>query len=162
MGTDSWGTVTVDETDPRDPTARCHRCGNEGTVVRVQRHEPAPLILRYCGPCWPAASEELEQRQREEQQQSRNAWREWSEMRRQGSTAPEPPPPAAWSAASRSWYDARRFIELITQHANGSMAAPPGFLAHIATEITAKANEMDGPIPADVQAFITKYLPPSP
>lgn len=164
MAQTSVATVTVDETDPRDPTALCDRCGNKGTVVRVQRHEPAPLILRYCGPCWPAASEELEQRQRDEQKRWRNADREWNEMRRHGSptTSEPPPPPAPWSCASRSWYDARRFIELISQPANGGMAAPPGMLAKIAAEISAKANEMDGPIPPDIQAFITKHLPSSP
>jgi hypothetical protein len=34
-------------------------------------------------------------------------------------------------------------------------------LAEIATEISAKANEMDGPMPPDIQAFMTKHLPPS-
>ena len=162
MGPDGVATLTVDDSDPRDPTARCDRCGNKGTVVRVQRHEPAPLILRYCGPCWPAVSEELEQRQREEQQQSHTAWREWNEMRSQGSSAaPDPPPPPApWSAVSRSWYDVRRFIDLISEPEKRAMTTP-GILAEIATEIAAKANEMDGPTPSDVQAFITKHLPPS-
>jgi len=41
------------------------------------------------------------------------------------------------------------------------MVATPEQLAEIATEIAAKANEMDGPMPPDVQAFITKHLPPS-
>lgn len=163
MGSHGVASVTVDETDPRDPKALCDRCGNKGTVVRVERHEPAPLILRYCGACWPAADEELQQRQRDEQKLWQTANREWNEMRRQGSpAAPEPPPlPAPWSVASRSWHDARRFIELITQRANGGMAATPEQLAEIATEIAAKANEMDGPMPPHVQAFITKHLPPS-
>lgn len=161
MGPDSVATLTVYDSDPRDPTARCDRCGNKGTVVRVQRHEPAPLILRYCGPCWPAASEELEQRQRDEQKQWQTAWREWNQMQRQGSSASEPTPPAAWSASSRSWYDARRFLELISQPVKGGPAATPAQLAEIATEISAKANEMDGPMPSDIQAFMTKHLPPS-
>lgn len=39
--------VAVDDSDPRDPAARCDRCGALGTIARAIRHTDPPLILRY-------------------------------------------------------------------------------------------------------------------
>jgi len=64
--------IDVDDADPRDPAARCDRCGAQGTIARAVQHTAEPLVLRYCGPCWPAAQEELDARQREENER----WRE--------------------------------------------------------------------------------------
>jgi hypothetical protein len=87
----SIAVVTVDDTDPRDPTANCDRCGARGTVARAVRHTDPPLVLRYCSHCWPDAQDELEAGQDE----------------------------AAWSSASRSWFDVRRFLALIAVPTKG-------------------------------------------
>src|SRR5438105_332835 len=136
----SVAVVTVDDSDPRDPSAQCDRCGTRGTVARAVCHTEPPLVLRYCSSCWPAAQEELEARQRDELKQSA---------------------PAAWSSASRSWYDARRFLALIEQPVKGGPAPTSADLAAIAADIRAMAAEMDGPIPPDVEDFITKHSPPA-
>jgi hypothetical protein len=155
--------VTVDETDPRDPTVRCDRCGSRGTVARAVRHTDPPLVLRYCSLCWPAAQEELEARQRDELKQWQEARRASFDMRNRdaGGKSASLPPPAAWSSASRSWYDTRRFLALIAQPVKGGPAPTLSDLAAIAADIRGKAAEMDGPIPRDVEDFLAKYSPPA-
>jgi hypothetical protein len=155
--------VAVDDSDPRDPAARCDRCGRQGTIARAVHHTDPPSVLRYCGACWPVAQEELEERQREEQEQSRMAHEAWVDTARHNPQAarPAPPPPAGWSSASRSWHDVRRFLTLIAQPPNGGPAPTSGQLAAIAAEIRAAAIEMDGPMPPDVEEFIAEHLPPS-
>lgn len=129
----SVSVLRIDDTDPRDPAARCDRCGIQGTVARAVRHTDPPLVLRYCGQCWPSAQEELAQRQREER--------------------------APWNTASRTWYDARRFLELIARPPKGGGSATPAILATIAAEIRAQAAEMDGPIPPDIADFLARHSP---
>jgi hypothetical protein len=155
----SVASITVDDSDPRDASARCDRCGKQGTVVRVERHPPAPLILRYCGPCWPAAQKELEERQRGEQQQWRDAEREWDERRARDPehAGSAPPPPAGWSGASRSWYDVQNFLKLISQAPIGGSGITSAQLAEVAAEIRDQAPAMDGPMPPDVEAFLARH-----
>lgn len=129
--------VIVDDTDPRDPAALCDRCAGEGTVVRVVRHSIPPLVLRYCNPCWPAAQQELQERQREER-----------------ASLPSPP---AWSSTSRSWYDARQFLALVAQPPKGCRPLTPAEFATIAAEIRAEADGMDGPVPPDVEDFLARH-----
>jgi hypothetical protein len=121
------------------------------------------MVLRYCGPCWPAAQEELEERQRTEQEQASKAHREWLDVwGRKPQVAPVPPPSQpGWSQSSRSWYDVRQFLTLITQPSKGGPAATPSQLAETAAHIRAAAMEMDGPMPPDVEEFIAQHLPPS-
>src|SRR6266516_4786984 len=110
----SIAVVTVDDTDPRDPTARCDRCGTRGTVARAVRHTEPSLVLRYCSSCWPAAQEELEARQRDELKQWRDAQSASFQVhdRHASGASASPSAPPAWSSASRSWYDTRRFLAL--------------------------------------------------
>ena len=154
--------VTVDETDPRDPTANCDRCGARGTVAHAVRHTDPPLMLRYCDPCWPAAQEELEALQSDELKHWREAQRASFNVgnHTQGASGPAPPP-AAWSSASRSWFDTRRFLALIALPTKGGPAPIDSDLAAIAADIRAKASEMDGPIPPDVEDFLSKHGPPA-
>jgi len=155
--------ITVDDTDPRDPAARCDQCGTLGTIARAVRHTAPQLVLRYCSRCWPAWQEEHEARQREEHKQWQQADRAWA-MRAhnpQGAPASQPLPPPAWTCSSRSWYDAQRFLALITQPVKGGPAPTPDILAAIALEIRAKAAEMDGPMPPEVKDFLARHAPPS-
>jgi hypothetical protein len=155
--------VTVDETDPRDPTACCDRCGSRGTVARAVRHSDPPLVLRYCSRCWPAAQEELEARQREEHRKWRESRRASFDVRDQygGGASTSLSPPPAWSSASRSWHDTRRFLAQIAQPMKGGPAPTSTDLAAIAADIRAKAAEMDGPVPRDIEDFLARHSPPS-
>jgi hypothetical protein len=126
-------TVTVDDSDPRDPAARCDRCGALGTIARAIRHTDPPLILRYCGPCWPLAETEIEEREREER--------------------------ASWTISSRSWYDARRFLAMLAQLPKEGPTPTSQHLATLAAEIRAGAAEMDGPIPSDIEEFLARHRP---
>ena len=155
--------IPIDNSDPRDPAARCDRCGREGTIARAVRHTEPPLVLRYCGDCWPVAQEELEERQRDVQEQSKEAHRAWVDVSRRNPQAAPPAPqsPPGWSSASRSWYDVRKFLTLIAQPTQGGPAATSAQLAEIAAEIRATAIEMDGPMPPDVEEFLARH-PPSP
>jgi hypothetical protein len=142
MRTTSIVSITVDETDPRDPTARCDRCGTQGTIARAMRHTEPPLILRYCGPCWPEAQRELEARQRQEHEELRDT--------------------PGWSSSSRSWHDVGCFISKIEEFASTRGAPATAQFSAIAADIREKASEMEGPMPADVEDFLRKYTPPSP
>jgi hypothetical protein len=129
--------VTVDDSDPRDPGARCDRCGTLGTIARATRHTDPPLILRYCSPCWPFAETEIEERKREER--------------------------GRWTISSRSWHDARRFLAMLGQLPREGASPTPQHLATLAAEIRVGAGEMDGPIPSDIADFLASHtLPPNP
>lgn len=154
--------VTVDETDPRDPAAQCDRCGRRGTVARAVRHSQPPLVFRYCSSCWPAAQQELEARQFDELKQ----WKEAQSVlaardvySREAFASSSPPVP--WSSSSRSWHDTRRFLTLIAKPPSGGRAPTSIALAVIAEDIHGKAAEMDGPIPPDIQDFLDRHSPPA-
>jgi hypothetical protein len=154
--------VTVDETDPHDPAAQCDQCGRRGTVARAVRHSEPPLVFRYCSSCWPTGQEELEARQRNELEQ----WKEaQSALVARDVYAREAfvslSPPAAWSSSSRSWHDTRRFLALIAQPPDGGPAPTSTDLGVIAEDISAKAAEMDGPVPPDIQDFLDRHSPPA-
>jgi hypothetical protein len=129
----SIAVVTVDETDPRDPAGNCDRCGARGTVARAVRHTDPRIVLRYCSYCWPDAQDELEAEQDE----------------------------AAWSSTSRSWFDVRRFLALIAVPTKGGPPPTSADLAAIAADILAKAPEMDGSMPRDVEDFLSGHGPPA-
>ena len=156
--------ITVDDSDPRDPAARCDRCGRQGTIARAVRHSEPPVVLRYCGHCWPAAQEDLAERQRVEQEQASKAHREWVDVWSHSREAAPPPPPSlpGWSSSSRSWHDVRQFLTLIAQPTQEGPAATSAQLAEIAAEIRATSIEMDGPMPRDVEEFLARHRPPSP
>ena len=124
----------MDETSPRDSDALCDRCGVRGTLARATREGPPPEVHRYCGPCWPAARVELETAR-----------------------------PGGWAMASRTWYDAERYLERLTATAAlGPSVLSAAALAALAAYIVATAPEVDGPMPASVEAFVRRHGAPAP
>jgi hypothetical protein len=155
--------VSVDDSDPRYPGALCDRCGVQGTVARALRFGPGRLVLRYCSPCWPAVQMELEARQEEEYELWQEADRAWFELweRSPQGTVPSPPIQPVWNFASRTWYDVRVFLALVATLPSGD-GATSAHLVEVAGEIREMADEMDGPIPPDVQDFLARHIGPSP
>jgi hypothetical protein len=135
--------IPVDDTDPRDPTARCDQCGRAGTIARATCLSEPPVVLRYCADCWPAAQTELETRQRQEH----GSWDPFSSS----------PPPPAWTTSSRSWHDVLRFLRLIAQPVKGGPAPTDKDFAIVASEIRATSSEMVGDMPPEVEAFLKRY-----
>jgi hypothetical protein len=147
--------VEVDDSDPRDLTARCDQCGKQGTIARATRHSAPPLVLRYCGTCWPAAGDELERRERDEHERWRNAHL----ARGPANAEVSEEAPAPWSTSSRSWHDVRRFLKMLSDAAKSGVVPKEAQLAATVQEIISTANEMDGPMPADVKEFLMKNSP---
>ena len=147
--------ISADDIDPREPATRCDRCGRVGTIARATRHSEPPLVLHYCAECWPSAQSELEILQQDEQDRWRPAFR--------GQSPPgeKVTPPAAWTMSSRSWHDVLRFLDLIQQPPKGGPAPTRENLTAIASEIRAKASEMSGVMPPEVEDFIRRNSPPA-
>jgi hypothetical protein len=141
-------TISVDDSDPREPAARCDQCGKAGTIARATRLSEPPLVLRYCADCWPIVQKELDTRQQEEQASWRHS---------RGSS----PPPPAWTTSSRSWHDVLQFLQLIAQPMRGGRAPTEADLASIASEIRGTMSEMVGDVPPEVEAFLKLYPPPA-
>ena len=146
--------VSIDESNPREPATPCDRCGKVGTIARATRHSEPPLVLRYCAECWPSAESELEILQQEEQDR-------WRSVRRQPSAGETVTPPAPWATASRSWHDVLRFLDLIGQTPKSVRALTSKELASIASEIRATASEMSGDMPPEVEDFVRRNSPPA-
>ena len=147
--------ISADETDPREPTARCDRCGKVGTIARATRHSEPPLVLRYCAECWPTAESALRIKQQEEHDRWRPSFRGLS------STGERVTPPAPWTTTSRSWHDVLRFLDLMRQAPKDGPEPTSQELAAIASEIRAIANEMSGVMPPEVEEFIIRNSPPA-
>jgi hypothetical protein len=152
---DLYGPITcrrsngsTDAVDPREPTARCDRCGASGTIARATRYSEPRLALRYCVTCWPVARTELEARQEEHPRK----WRPTPDSA--GSTSP------AWTVASRSWHDVLHYLDLVSKPPQGASAPGADVLASIASEICATAGEMAGDMPPKVKAFVKRYSTP--
>lgn len=131
-----------DDSSPRDPAARCDRCGCTGTVARLMRHDTTPPVVeRFCDACWQPRRAELE-------------------PLRIGTT---------WNV--RSWafvLEAIREVEdgMAEARASGRCTAEelaefPGFLREMAAEILTAADEIDGPMPAGVSEFVRRHGDPA-
>ena len=151
--------LAVDDSDPRDPDAACDRCGRRGTIARATRHTAPPTVTRYCGACWPEAQAEFEAQRNAEIAEHREASRRWREewRRDQSSAPPRPPAPPAFSSASRSWHDTRRYLERIRP--DQAMEARAAEFARAAKFLRERASQMDGPMPSDVAAFVDRFDP---
>jgi hypothetical protein len=119
--------TVMDESSPRDPDAPCERCGARGTVARATRDGAPTEIHRYCGACWPAARVELEAAR-----------------------------PGGWFMASRTWYDAERYLERLA--AMDPLSAPnAAWFAALASYIVEMAPDIEGPMPASIAAFVAQH-----
>jgi hypothetical protein len=149
--------VVIDDADPRDPAARCDRCGAQGTIARATRHTEPPIVTRYCGARWPEAQAALET----DRADGREAFRRWVEASRRdpAGAPPRPPAPPAFSSASRSWHDTRRFLQRVRPDDAPASRWPD--LSRAAKDIRSRAPQMEGPMPPDIAAFVDRFDPPA-
>lgn len=146
--------VTIDDSDPRDPDARCDRCGKKGTVARAVRHSEPPIVSRFCGACWPEAQRDIQKAREIESEEWHRALRLASMQQ-----TPRPAPPPPFSSTSRSWHDIRRVLQRFMgpdrpRHSIDDMR-------RAAADIRRRAPEMEGPIPSDIEAFLDEFDPPA-
>jgi hypothetical protein len=132
-----------------DPEGVCARCHGFGTVARVTTVEqPAGWTKRYCAACWPVIRAEDKRRlTRPETAADQVAFLDGS-LR----------PPT--ETESRSWDDVRDLIQMFTTQETGGL--PPSAVARehyaeLARNIVHREPGMDGPMPADVVAFVQQY-----
>ena len=131
-----------DGSSPRDPAARCDRCGRTGTVARLTRHDTTPpAVERFCDACWQPRRAELE-------------------PLRIGTT---------WEVLSWAFVlESVREIEdgMAEVRASGRCTAEelaefPEYLREMAAEIVERAHEIDGPMPPEVAGFVRRHRDPA-
>lgn len=134
-----------------DPEGVCARCHGFGTIARVTTTEsPVGWTKRYCASCWSLVRAD-EQR-----------------LRRPPETAAEHivfldrtgRPPT--ETESRAWDDVRDLIDMAMTPPNDN--APPSdgardYRAELARQIIRREPGMDGPMPADIEAFVQRHGP---
>jgi hypothetical protein len=142
-----------DGSSPRHPNAACDQCGRMGTAVRVTRHHTPVVVNRYCSSCWREVRADVCL----PSPASRSAATVMALLAR-----PKGPPV---TVVSRSWDDTIDFIERLTYRSGGVRALSPreldAYRATVAAEIKARAWDMDGPMPREVQAFVERHHRPA-
>jgi len=119
-----------------DPEGVCGRCGAFGTVARVTFDAQPPRTSRFCAPCW--AEARLEYRSLDRSPSPNDGVR-------------------VISSESRSWDDTIDFLRLVITAKDDperGKEITPELLHQFASELAADADKMDGPMPAEVEAFI--------
>lgn len=66
-----------------------------------------------------------------------------------------------WAWTSRSWHDVATFLGLLATVELGEWPATPAGLKALAAEIRETAEEMVGPMPESVAAFLARHDPPA-
>ena len=150
--------ATRSDDGPRNETAVCNRCGTVGTIACVTRVATGVAKTRYCRECWPQVRAELEREEEEKQRDLAAAVQ--ARLRDPKRARPLTPPThsrISWSSAS--WDDTREFLELLraaTSHAENAID-----YAALAREISARAPDMDGPMPPDILKFVRDHGGPA-
>lgn len=138
------GKLLVITTDPYpfDPEGLCDRCGQQGTVVRSQRHDiPSAPMGRYCGACWPAQRAEQVRRSLEEGAQY-------------ATVAHDPAP--SWDRLVALVVSVEQVLATAGGDVYGRRGRMGGARVAVAWEIRAAAGRLDGPMPQVVQDFLDR------
>ena len=130
-----------DDSSPRDPTARCDRCGRTGTVARLTRYDSTPpAVERFCDACWQPRRAELE---------PLGIGTSWKVL--------------SWAFVLESVREIEDGVAEARSSGRSSPAAMAefrGYLREMAEGIVARAHEIDGPMPPEVAEFIRRHHDP--
>lgn len=158
VGQGSWSRVSAsDQPSPRDPNATCDNCGTRGTVGRVTRRGKTIVVKRFCRACWPSMRARAEEEQRLISEQWMSAARSRGHSPASRSVPMSRPESITWE--SRDWSDSVEFISLMLRLSAGSVDADA--FAELAAAILEQADEMDGPMPPEIEAFVERYGRPA-
>ena len=153
-------TVTLTSADevaappPLDPEGVCSRCQKFGTVARVTTRTDPPRTVRFCGACW---------REVRAAYMSTDGGPEPKDAHERIARLDEMDSPPA-STESRSWDDAVDFLRLVLTARDDperGREITPALLSELASEMAADADQMDGPMPEEVERFLREYAPAS-
>ncbi len=142
--------VVVGGEPVREPDALCEGCGVRGTVSRATRQDGrgnALEVHRFCAKCWPEQSARYEARWREERRIASDHWHRHPNE--------PPPPPSGMSFETATWHGILKYLEGYRRDGYESMSED--VLARTAADIQARAPEMEGPMPYDVELFVRRF-----
>jgi hypothetical protein len=139
----------------REPTALCAACGARGTVGHATRftEDAVSEIHRFCAPCWPEQYARLRARWEEEDRVEAEAWLRTPD-------APTLPSRGATFEAE-TWHITLEELREIRRALQPTTPPSPADLAHYAARLSARTVELEGPVPAAVEAFIQEYGAPA-
>ena len=133
-----------------DPEGVCGRCHAFGTVARVTKGRRVRRTTRYCASCWREIRVPFARRN---PGTTLTAYEHITFMDRIAEGPSE--------TESRSWDDildhVRLFIAALDDATLGRASAEQ--YSEFATQIAARADGMDGPMPAEIEAFVQQYAP---
>ena len=144
----SWAMSMVTDADmpptppALDPEGVCGRCGAFGTVASVTFDARPPKTMRFCAACW--AEVRLDYRSTD----------------REPARRPNDQTPVI-QTESRSWEDTVDFLRLVITAKDDperGKEITPELLRQFASELASDADKMDGPMPAEVEAFIREQV----
>ena len=147
--------VVLDENagpPPLDPEGVCARCHSFGTVARITTMSDPPRSARYCSTCWAHVRTELRGPPKTAPETAAERIALYDRMHRTPRTA-----------FSRSWTDTLDSIRAVTKSLGSGeqpSEAQARAFARAVAEIVKMEEKMDGPMPAEVEAFVRQYAPP--
>ena len=154
------GVVVLGSSNPNgappalDPEGVCGRCHAFGTVARVTKGRTVHRITRYCASCWReirlAVAMPYARRKRGT---PLTAYEHIAFMDRFAEGPSE--------TESRSWDDILDLVQSFTAARDtATPERPPGNqYSEFAAQIAARADGMDGPMPAEIESFVQQYAP---
>ena len=134
---------------PRDPEGVCARCHSFGTVARVTQMTQPSASQRFCNACWREVRSKYVPREHKPPQTA-------SERIEFLDRSTQPPV----FVTSRSWDDTvenLRALNDILEHDPDAAQRDGLRLTEIADEVAKLDDVNDGPMPAEVEAFIRQY-----
>jgi hypothetical protein len=137
-----------------DPEGVCGRCHAFGTVARVTKGRSVRRTTRYCASCWreirvPFAGPSA----RRKPGTTLTAYEHIAFMDRIAEGPRE--------TESRSWDDILDHVRLfLAARGDATLGRPSAEqYSEFAAQITTRADGMDGPMPAEIAAFVQQYAP---